>query len=232
MTQSSGCQVPGIRAGCVRRTACTWIALCLAVLWTCSSYAAADDTPQLVLGQPYLRGEDVWLDLSMSAMVRGEVVDALHSGLPATVVFEWRIWHRREGWWDQQVGEGATFYRVFYDVLQNQYDVFDHRGRLVASSSEAQAIEDAISDHSDLKLVTASVLRKEWTYYVEVLARIELLDEDEVRDLKEWLSGSRRKDKGVNVVGTLSEQLGKLLDGIVGPNEKTVVSKTEDFNGF
>lgn len=194
--------------------------------------AQDDASPHLDLGRPYVKGGEVWLDLTMSAMITGEVLDALHSGLPATIVFEWRIWQRREGWWDKQIEDGASYFRVFYDVLQNRYDVFDHRGRSLASSEDSEDIERVISDGPGLKLVSASVLHARWKYYVEVLARIELLDEEEVRNLKEWLAGSDKKRNGLDPVGAISERLGQVLGGIIGPSEKTVVSKTEDFSGF
>jgi hypothetical protein len=168
----------------------------------------------------------------MSAMIRGEVLDALHTGLPATIVFEWRIWQRRDGWWDRRVEDGATYFRVFYDVLQNRYDVFDRRGRPVASSNDPDEIEDIIAGRPGLKLVSANVLRADQRYYVEVLARIELLDEEEVRRLKDWLSGSGRDENGLDLVGKMSERMAKILGGIVGPSEKTIISKTDDFYGF
>jgi hypothetical protein len=159
-------------------------------------------------------------------------LDALHSGLPATIVFEWQIWQRRPGWWDDHISSGATFHRVFYDVLQDRYDVFDHRGRPIAFSDNLQEIELAISNRPGLKLVEASVLRADRRYYVEVMARIELLDDEEVGRLKDWLTGSDRENRGFNIVESLSNQLSRALGGMLGPGKKTVVSRTDDFTGF
>ena len=209
-----------------------WLALIISTGFAAAAHADGDLDPKLDLGKPYLRGGDVWLDLSMSAMIGGEVLDALHSGLPATVVFEWRSWQRRDGWWDKEVDNGGTYFRVFYDVLQNRYDVFDRRGRSLASSDDSSDIERVLSEGPGLKLVSASVLHAQLRYYVEVMARIELLDEEEVNKLREWLAGSGGKGGGLDPVGTISEQLGQLLGGIIGPSDKTVVSKTDDFTGF
>ena len=157
-----------------------WLVMCLMLALAGLSHADDGDEPLLELGRPSVRGRNVWLDVTISSLLRGEVLDALHSGLPVTIVFEWQIWQRRGGWWDRHISSGATFHRVFYDVLQNRYDVFDHRGRPVAFSNNSEEIERAISNQPGLKLVTASVLRADRTYYIEVLARIELLDDDEV----------------------------------------------------
>jgi hypothetical protein len=207
--------------------------LVLCLLLCAVAWAHADDGgPRLKLGKPYLEENHVRLHITVSGLISDEVLEALHSGLPATIVFEWRIWQRRDGWWDASVHSGATFFRVFYDVLQNRHDVFDQRGRRLASSDNPGGIEQAVSDGADLKLVEARVLRKNERYFAEVLARIELLDEEEVKDLEKWLSGPDEDGNGFNLVGMLSDRLSKVLDGIVGPEDRTVISRTEDFGGF
>jgi hypothetical protein len=196
------------------------------------SHADGIGGPRLEVGKPYLQGDNVHLEISVSGLISGEVLEALHSGLPATIVFEWRIWQRRDGWWDRPVNSGATFFRVFYDVLQNRHDVFDHRGRLLASSEDHRGIEQAVSGGPDLKLVAASELHVGQRYFAEVLARIELLSEEEVKNLEDWLSGPDRGKNGFNLVGMLSDRVTKVLDGIVGPDDRTLISQTEDFSGF
>jgi hypothetical protein len=215
------------------RTALVSIWICVLCALVATPADAQDDGPtRLELGQPYLLGDVVWLDLSMTALIRGQALDALRSGLPATVVFEWRIWQRRDGWWDQEVETGAVYYRVFYDVLQERYDVFDHRGRSLASSEDPEEIERVISGGPGLKLVPAERLHINLMYYVEVLARIELLSDEEVRNLEEWLAGSGKSAGGRDPVRKISNRLSRALGGIVGPDDKTVVSKTDDFSGF
>lgn len=209
-----------------------WLVLCLLLCGSGLSYAVDDNEPRLELGKPYVEGDHVRLHFTVSGLISSEVLEALHSGLPATIVFEWRIWQRRDGWWDRPINGGATYFRVFYDVLQNRHDIFDQRGRRMASSGDSRGIEQAVSDGPDLRLVETRKLRADGRYFAEVLARIELLDEEEVKNLEEWLSGPDREGNGFNLVGMLSDRLTKVLDGIVGPGNRTVIGRTEDFSGF
>ena len=229
-----GCQGRGSRKAS-RRPAPpgpAWLVLCLMIAAVNPGLADDENDPRLELGAPSVRGDNVYLGVAVISLLRGEVLDALHTGLPATIVFEWRIWQRRSGWWDRHISSGATFQRVFYDVLQNRYDVFDHRGRPIAFSDSLPEIERAISNRPGLKLAAASELRADRTYYVEVRARIELLDDEEVGRLKEWLAGPDRENKGFDIVESLSGRLSRALGNMVGPENKTVLSRTGDFTGF
>jgi hypothetical protein len=209
-----------------------WLVLCLMIVAARPVLAAGQIDPRLELGVPSVRGDHVWLHATVAHLLQGEVLDALHAGLPATVVFEWRIRQRQPGWRDRQVIDGATVYRIFYDVLQNRYNVFDYRGRPIAFLNNLPEIERSISDLPGLKLIAASELSASRTYYVEVRASVELLNEEEVGRLNEWLTGSDREKKRFDVVGYLSGRLSRALGDMIGPANGTVVSRTADFAGF
>ena len=188
-----------------------------------------DAEPELSVGRPYTRDGTVCLDFSFSGIFAGDVLDALHSGLAATLVIEWRMWRQREGWWDSSVDDGATFFRVYFDILQQRYDVFNRHGRPIASERDLSGVEGAICRPGDLELCPAVRLLAGRRYYVEVLVRIKPLDEDEIRDLESWLNGRPRGRDGILKI--LSRQTQDLLKGVVGPNERSAWAKTEIFWG-
>jgi hypothetical protein len=121
---------------------------------------------------------------------------------------------------------------VFYDVLQDRYDVFDHRGRLLASSDDPGEVDRAISEGPGLRLVPAGRLSADRVYYVEVRARIELLSDEEVRALEEWLEGAGGHDHGRDPVRKITRKLSEALGGLAGLDDKTLVGRTDDFSGF
>jgi hypothetical protein len=208
------------------------VVLGMALLLVCPGTVVADRhdaEPELSVGRPYVQEDAVCLDFSFSGIFAGEVLDALHSGLAATVMVEWRIWRQREGWWDSSVDDGATFFRVYFDILQQRYDVFNRHGRPIASAQDLAGVERAICQPNGLALCPAVRLLAGQRYYVEVLVRIQPLDEDEIRDLESWLHGRTGGRKGILKI--LSRQTQDLLKGVVGPNERSAWARTEIFWG-
>ena len=204
----------------------------MAWLLVCPGAALADRhdaDPELSVGRPYVEEGSVRLDVSFSGIFAGDALDALQSGLAATLVIEWRMWRQREGWWDSAVDEGATFFRVYFDILQRRYDVFNRYGRPIASVRDLAEVERAICQLGGLALCPAVRLLAGRRYYVEVLVRIKPLDEDEIRDLESWLNGRPRGRNGI--LKKLSRQTQDLLKGVVGPNERSAWAKTETFWG-
>jgi hypothetical protein len=208
------------------------VVLGMAWLLVCAGTAHADRhdaEPELSVGRPYVQEGTVCLDFSFSGIFAGEVLDALHSGLAATLVVEWRMWRQREGWWDSSVDDGATFFRVYFDILQQRYDVFNRHGRRIASEQDLAGVERAICQPGGLTLCPAVRLLAGRRYYVEVLVRIKPLDEDEIRDLENWLSGRPGGRDGILKI--VSRRTQDLLKSVVGPNERSAWERTEVFWG-
>ncbi|MFH1845192.1 MAG: DUF4390 domain-containing protein [bacterium] len=208
-------------------TICCWLIGCL----LCPGILGAADsaTPTVVLGEPYLAEETVYLDVSFSGFLTGRIVDALQSGLPATLVIEWRVQRERDGWWDKEASTGATFYRVYFDVLQQHFDAFNHNGRPLTSAEELLDVEAAIARQCRLELGKGNEFHTGRWYYIEVFVRIDPLDEDEIVNLEEWLRGESQRDHNGNILATLSRQAESWVKELVGPGKRTAWARTESF---
>ncbi len=165
-------------------------------------------------------------DLELSGLFGGEASEALHSGLPATVIIQWGIWRKRKAWWDDEIVSGSTFYRVFFDVLEQHYDVFDRSGRPVASSNDLQEIERALCSRRGLKTVRAGRLETGADYMIEVLARLEPLDDQEISNLESWARG---EDGNKTFLSLVSRRTVGWLKKMVGPGSRSAWAKSELF---
>jgi hypothetical protein len=207
---------------------------CVLVLWvtamwiTSPVYAQDNADPTLEIGTAYIRDGILSFDLEVSGLFGGSAVEALHSGLPATVIVQWGILRHRSGWWDDKVISGSTFFRVFYDVLEQRYDLFDHTGRPLASSDRLTAIETALCSRRGLSTVRADHLDDDAKYMIEVLARLEPLDEQEINDLEAWARGQDEQDKPF--LSSVSRRAIGWLKDLVGPEARSAWSTSDTFS--
>lgn len=188
---------------------------------------AQDGDPTLEIGAPYIRNGILSFDLDVSGLFGGGAVEALHSGLPATVKVQWSIQRKRSGWWDDKVVSGSTFFRVFYDVLEQRYDLFDRTGRPLAGSDDLTEIENALCRRRGLATVRADHLDDDASYMIEVLARLEPLDEQEISDLEAWARGEGEQDKPF--LSSVSRRAIGWLKDLVGPEARSAWARSEAF---
>ena len=187
--------------------------------------AQSESDPTLELGEPYLRNSRLCFDLELSGLFGGETAEALHSGLPATVIVQWGIWRKRKAWWDDEVVSGSTFYRVFYDVLEQRYDLFDRSGRPLASSENLEEIEHALCRRRGLATVRADRLDPEARYVIEVLTRLNPLDEQEISNLESWARGGGDE----TFLSSVSHRAIGWLKNLVGPGIRSAWAKSAVF---
>lgn len=191
------------------------------------SPALADDDPTLTIGEPVVRDGMLEFELEVAGLFGGDAVEALHSGLPATVVVQWGLWRQRSGWWDDQIVSGSTFFRVYYDVLEQRYDLFDRSGRPLAGSEQLVEIENALCRRRGLSTVLVENLDPEASYLLEVLARLEPLDDEQIDQLEAWARGEREKDKPF--LSAVSRRAVGWLKKRVGPEARTAWARSEPF---
>ena len=181
----------------MKKTYTHTLTIAIAWVWVAlfSGFSAKADPStdlRLVLGMPRLEEAEVVLDLRVTGLFTEDMREVLESGLPATLSFEWELWRHRASWWDRRVLSGGLYYRIFYDVLEETYDLIDSKGRSIASCATIEEVEAVLCLDQVLELSGAIDLLATHRYYTGVEARLEALDEEELRKLEFWLQGDER----------------------------------------
>jgi hypothetical protein len=194
--------------------------------------AGAEGEPTLSVGTPTCRGQRIFVTITLSGILDEEVVRTLESGLPARLIFDWQLWRQRAAWWDSQLQSGDTHYRIFYDVLEEHYDIFDAAGRRIATCEGFPEVREIAGREQEIDLCDAARLRSKHRYYVTVEARLEALGEDQIRDLEGWLSGGRPGGESRDLLSGLSRHAASVLREIVGLGSRTARGRSAIFTGW
>lgn len=205
-----------------------WAAVCLLVgLLIAPISAVAAETITLTLSEPYREQEKVLLDFKLQGLFDDKVMAALDSGLPATLLFEWQVWRDRDGWWDSHIDNGQARYRVFFDVLEECYDVFDGRGRSLGRCRAFDDVEGIVCERTGLPVTSVDKLDADEAYYVEMIVRLAPLEDEEFRDLEGWLD-----DDGGGVLSWVSQQTVGMFKGTAGLSDRSFSARTRLFRGW
>jgi hypothetical protein len=194
----------------------------------------------LHLGSAPARGAEVeivcvaapgdWLlaEIHTEGLFDEEVMDALHSGLPARLRYEVELWRARSSLWDQLVHAELFEYRIHYDVLAERYRVFEAEGGEILTTSSLRELKGLLS-RDEIELMGLEELDEERRYYAVAEVRWDPLSVEEIRDLENWLRGSvSSKDKGGGIVGISGHLIG-LLRNEVGLGGRSSRGRSQDF---
>ncbi|MBN2171017.1 MAG: DUF4390 domain-containing protein [Candidatus Krumholzibacteriota bacterium] len=155
-------------------------------------------SPSLTLGAPAWQGDSLLVDVTLAGFFDEEVAAALSAGLPATLAVEWRLWQERALWPDRLVDAELLRFRVFFDVLEERYDVFDDAGRQVAHCADVAEVAATLCDRRRLVIRPRPRLSPAGHYTLQVSAELEPLDPREIRGLEGWLHGTDREgERGI-----------------------------------
>ena len=149
--------------------------------------AAAE--PVLHLAAARLAGAELKVELALEGFVDDALQESLDAGLPAALLLRWRLWERRDGWWDRELAGGLLRQRLFYDVLESRYTLFDARGRRLAQCADAQALAAELGKPRAQTLLLPAGLPAGVAVELEIEARLEPLTAAELRELERWLAG-------------------------------------------
>jgi hypothetical protein len=194
--------------------------------------ARAGDGTEIVVGAPQRSGDEITLELTIAEMFDTEIGEALESGLPVTYAIGWTLWRARPSWWDRKLDNGERRYRVFFDVLEEHYDLFDHTGRHTATCGSLDEVEDLLCGSRTLSIPTPSRLAPRHRYYMAVEIRIESLDVEEIRDLEEWLGGDEDAADASGALSALSDDAIELLKSIAGLGGQSLRGRSPLFRGW
>ena len=111
--------------------------------------------------------------------------------------------------------------RVFYDLLDERFDLFDDHGIHVATCEDLRELEEASCRDRKISTVESSELEQDKRYYIRLEASVLLLDEEEVRGLEGWLRGELEHENDDTFEGVSKHAVGLLKD-VVGMGEKSV----------
>jgi len=145
--------------------------------------------PILELGQPSFQDGKVIVDVELRDFFNKNSLATLQSGVAATLVFQWTVRQHREGWHDSEVASGTVRNRIFFDVLEEQYHLFNHMGRPLGACDALSGVAQALCRREAMVLAGVGNLEKGVQYYVEMEASLEILNNEQVRGFEKWLLG-------------------------------------------
>jgi hypothetical protein len=186
--------------------------------------ALALQAPELVEGALLVR-------FTLSGIFDEDVRASLDTGLPATLAFRWQLWQEREGWWDRGLEAGGAWYRIFYDVLERRYQLFDASGRRVAGCATLDEVDAELCREQGLRVPLPRGIRPDRRYFLELEARLEPLDVNEIRDLEGWLGGSMRESGSRGLMTGASRYAVGMLKKMAGMGSRRAQARSEAFAG-
>ncbi len=205
---------------------------------------AQAQTPHLELSHPRVTGRGVSVNVELQGLFDDESLASLQSGVPATLIFQWVVRLERDGWHDPEVARGEVRNRVFFDVLEEEYFLFNHLGRPLGACSALAGVEEILCNQDSLELGEIPGLEKDHRYYIEMLVSLIILSNEEVRGFENWLMGvdggsNDGEDMGASGVsedssGTtsgLSEMVLGLVKKIAGISDPSVKGRSPSFSG-
>jgi hypothetical protein len=188
-----------------------------------ASPAAAD--PELSLEQAEYEVKRLNFRFALKGFFDEELQASLESGLPATLLLRWSLYEKREAWWDRDLVDGHLNFRIYYDLLEASYELFDGRGRSVARCADLARLELELETWRPLAVVLPGSLDPEHNYRLDLEARLEPLPAEEIRDLERWLRGEDSGGRGL--LGEINRDAGKLMRRMQGLGERRAAARLE-----
>ena len=114
---------------------------------------------------------DLLLYLSIIDAFTPEIVDGIHSGLPATFTFEIKLIMERTGWTDKEIYSGSTDNTIIYDNLKKDYTIYlGDQGSKPVKIDQLEEAKAIMSELDGFKVVSLNKLSPDRKYSLEVRA--------------------------------------------------------------
>ncbi len=172
-------------------------------------------SPELTLERSESEATKLNFRFALSGFFDEELQASLESGLPATLLLRWTLFEHRDAWWDRELVDGHLNFRIYYDLLESSYELFDGRGRSVARCADLSMLELELEKWRPLSVTLPGSLKRDGRYRLDLEARLEPLPADEIRDLERWLHGRDSDDSGLlGGVGAGKDRIVRSLQGL------------------
>ncbi len=195
---------------------------------------ARAETPSLELSQPVRVESQVEMDFKLLNMFDDDLLATLKSGLPAIFTFRWTIWQERSGQRDLEASTGRIHYRIFFDVLEEDYNIFNVQGRPLAACETLLGVESVVCNQEGLVLAESSALSHDNSYHVEMEVIIEAIGDDQVRGFENWLRN--RTDVPEEEENSLTAGLNSVFRGLIrniaGIQDRRITGQSPSFRGW
>ena len=152
------------------------------------------ERPHLVLSHPRVTERGVVVSTELQGLFDDESLASLDSGVPATLVFQWVLRWERSGRHDPELARGEIRHRIVFDILEEKYFLFNQQGRPQGSCDALNEVEEKLCHQDDLQLGPVAGLQADRQYYIEMVASLSLLGQEEVRGFENWLMGLEQDD--------------------------------------
>ena len=163
----------------------------------------------------------------------GVYADAMQSGLPTTLTYTIEVWRQRGGWWDKLEEAYEREFRLFRDLLNDEYVVLTPRttrrfSTLDSLSASVCRFQRGV-ENGPLYL-PRELFVADREYYVVVVATLAPLTVEDLNELDAWVRGTLRggpEDSGG--ISGLSRTMGGILMSMTGFGDQRVKGRTRDF---
>ncbi len=163
----------------------------------------------------------------------GVYEDALNSGLPTTLTYTIEVWRQRAGWWDKLEDAQEREFRLFRDLLNDQFVVVTSNETRQFSTLDSLSASvsrfDLGSDNGPLYL-PRNLFAPTSQYYVVIVATLAPLTVEDLNELDAWIRGSLRGggDESGGISG-LTRTMGGMLMSMTGFGDQRVKARTAYF---
>jgi hypothetical protein len=154
----------------MKARAISWIAVCW-IAATVGVLAAA----QTIQVTPLTREGRVYVSFKLSDGFTDEVVDAIHTGLTLTFVYDVDLKRSAAVWFDRTIASATVSATVKYDTLTRKYSItraYDGRIESADSTDSEEVVRGWLTAFDRLPLFSAASLEANAEYYLRVRARM------------------------------------------------------------
>jgi hypothetical protein len=158
--------------------------------------------------------------------------EALQAGLPVTLALRWQLLELQRS---APAATGGLWFRVLFDVLDGRYELFDDRGRHLATCATLERVQETLAERPFLLLSreprAVPRLRPERIYRVELELRLVPLATGEIDDLERWLRGIPEREESRPGSLGISRFAVAWMRRAVGLKERSLHARSASFSG-